>query len=1543
MFPRSFLKQNIYLMLTSKKFFIILFFLITSFFVAAQTVPPSNIQVAVLSPRGGEVWYQGNSYNIRWSVSNLPDGVDAYIKIYLVDAYHPNRVINLFSDETINPRETQEKTFFISENINPGTYRIRVALEIPGSRTYSAISERPFSIERKPDVNNFDVIVNLKNPYGYNYYSQQPSFMAGSVMRIEWYLYNFTAVQLNRLKLSIYLVDPFNIKTEIKNFQKSPSSVYYYDWRIPNDIRKDNYRIELVFDLDGMNIYGVSDTFFINSSNTSLPNNIQQILNFVQNGIPQDITEMNLSLMYSTVTVDKVIAGKVYPIKWNSTVNNAFVDIVLLNGQGMRIPIARNVYAGSGQYNWQVPFNIPLGRYEIAIFDSAVPSQRISYSYSDTNYNYNIDLISSNYAAFSRNFTYPSSTEIVFNTSTDVEIGEFIINTPYQLYGTNRYGPLIIDKIGFMYSNLSNSRLDPFYNFSLWKTVVRDGTTTKERIGSIVASKDYWNYITFSKLNLSASTNSSIILTLKARLKSDASINSIHRFSPAVINSRGGLLLRTTFVKDAFQTVKIVQRLMPSLRVDFPRNNNTFVDNGSSFNIPFVVENVPRGYYVIILKQELLTEKGPLSEFIVDVLYRNIGNNLRDNFVWSPVVLPVPDFLDYSVSEISDNYTSYIPTDINFRGYSGFSSSNYQMQALLFKVPDDLRQNNAESLATFLREVKSRISDSDIPIEYFISKGLEFITSSNKYNFTINSRDNRRIYLYPLVPRGQPVLNIGSTYTIRWISSNNIRHQKVRIFLEHLPQNDDYGSDFNRLFYITTTVNNGSYEWRITNNEIIRSGEKYRFLIFTPISIKENISNPFDFIVTNDIKKMIDLESAYGGFSNEFIISNPTQPPEPPISATPTLNWLGYNFQAVPATLWGETRYGQWSTSSEGLSQNEISYFHFRLLTPITSTSRFERLNPGDNFIMRTYLRIVEGTEAGLCGFVNTNGDGYCLTLGFGSGNNYTLSLYSNGDQNPSYLGPKLMPIEVAPNRLYILEIAFVGDLVMGRAMLNDQMTTYEKERNRPWVILSGVSKPSFGGIYTYNSKVKFYDFSITKINSIRDLINFNIIAPSLNSIWYKNATQTVRWSSPKLAEDELLEIALWGGYDRHRILVKQTSNDGTEDIFIPASLENGRYSLVFTLNGKSLRSNFVDYITSWESSEFIITSTPPSTTTPPSVSATPTLNWLGYNFQAVPATLWGETRYGMWNLVTSTTSTDTYLRQSDASYFHHRIFTSIPSTINTLSDSFIIRTKLRIIQGNEAGVCGFVNVNGDGYCLTLGGFGINNGNNYAFSLYADKDQNPSSLPPRPMFIELDRNVDYELEIAFVSDVVLGRVRTSGDIRDTNPWLILRGISKPSFAGIYTYKSQVEFYDFSITKINSIRDLINFNITTPISGTTWYKNATQTVRWSSSKLAEDELLEISLQDDSGSRIILVTSTPNDSNESILIPSDVRDGEYRLSFRLWGKVFNSSVDEYVYSWESSKFFVRSPSTLRFQFQQSQAANISDLIEIVDRILKYLKIK
>ncbi len=1185
MFPRSFLKQNIYLMLTSKKFFIILFFLITSFFVAAQTVPPSNIQVAVLSPRGGEVWYQGNSYNIRWSVSNLPDGVDAYIKIYLVDAYHPNRVINLFSDETINPRETQEKTFFISENINPGTYRIRVALEIPGSRTYSAISERPFSIERKPDVNNFDVIVNLKNPYGYNYYSQQPSFMAGSVMRIEWYLYNFTAVQLNRLKLSIYLVDPFNIKTEIKNFQKSPSSVYYYDWRIPNDIRKDNYRIELVFDLDGMNIYGVSDTFFINSSNTSLPNNIQQILNFVQNGIPQDITEMNLSLMYSTVTVDKVIAGKVYPIKWNSTVNNAFVDIVLLNGQGMRIPIARNVYAGSGQYNWQVPFNIPLGRYEIAIFDSAVPSQRISYSYSDTNYNYNIDLISSNYAAFSRNFTYPSSTEIVFNTSTDVEIGEFIINTPYQLYGTNRYGPLIIDKIGFMYSNLSNSRLDPFYNFSLWKTVVRDGTTTKERIGSIVASKDYWNYITFSKLNLSASTNSSIILTLKARLKSDASINSIHRFSPAVINSRGGLLLRTTFVKDAFQTVKIVQRLMPSLRVDFPRNNDTFVDNGSSFNIPFVVENVPRGYYVIILKQELLTEKGPLSEFIVDVLYRNIGNNLRDNFVWSPVVLPVPDFLDYSVSEISDNYTSYIPTDINFRGYSGFSSSNYQMQALLFKVPDDLRQNNAESLATFLREVKSRISDSDIPIEYFISKGLEFITSSNKYNFTINSRDNRRIYLYPLVPRGQPVLNIGSTYTIRWISSNNIRHQKVRIFLEHLPQNDDYGSDFNRLFYITTTVNNGSYEWRITNNEIIRSGEKYRFLIFTPISIKENISNPFDFIVTNDIKKMIDLESAYGGFSNEFIISNPTQPPEPPISATPTLNWLGYNFQAVPATIGRETRYGVWnlvrstSGSYSYLQQAESSDFHYRILAPLSSFN----ISENDSFIFRATVRDLSEKEAGICAFVDANGNGYCLGFGLGSGNKYAFLLYGNNDQNPGHTDS--IPIDFitttpSEDAEYYVDLVFIKDfnVILGRVLKNPPYEIgimYPTEKWTTLALPSNIS-PRFIGFYTYGRGPKFSYFNLERVSSYRDFNNWrywgiynwgNLLMPTGNTVWLSGTRQTVLWSLPYFSNMESLTIRLTQGEKIDYTLSSFTNNDGQENIVIPDDLPSGTYKLLIDLN----------------------------------------------------------------------------------------------------------------------------------------------------------------------------------------------------------------------------------------------------------------------------------------------------------------------------------------------------------------------------------------
>lgn len=1194
-------------------------------YVFSQAAFPS-ILVQVISPSGGETWYQGKTYTIKWQVYNLPQNLDAYIKIYLVEA-RTHRTIDIFPNENISPYSVSEKTFFVSDNISPGAYRIRVSLVVPGGRTYNSASLRPFSIEKKLDPNNFDVFLILNSPQSYYLKAGagESSFLAGRTMRINFHLYGFNLAQRNRLRGKIYLVDEFNLRTEIKDFSKFSSHIYYYDWRIPNDIRKGYYRIELALNLDGFEIFGVSDSIFINSQNSTLPDNIASLLRSIDNNPVEDIDLQFSSQTFFSPT--PMMTNKVYSLTLAapSDNSNALVDIIFSSDTGREYVIASKVYLGSNYYLWKVPENFPLDSGFILLVNSANPFRilkTIAY----------VQIQGSNYLIFSGDITYPSSTDANKASSEEINLGKFVISAP-------RHKNVTINSLTFNYSNLSNRDLNYFYNFSLWLEPEREKGELFQ-VGNVIPNIDYNRNIQFSNLNLNVASNTSVYLILKGRIRQTALVDTLHQFSPA--SFRASTLIQGKLGKS--QRVRIIDTsITPTVITPTPTPTTsdtvetTDKETPTSLPIPLSQQFSWKGlnFYAITSTFANVSSYGrwtietstlALGREISVLRQSDIGNVDRNlgylHFRAINVSSTYENINDYFVSAIvrfeqgreagvcgrmDRNGNGYCLT----LGWGGGNLANFSLYANNDQNPEYLGETNLPidiehnvDYVLILGFVGNKIIGSAFPkpsamdiANYWDSDQFysllnsvpKIVVTDNRYtngypgiytygsnviflNFYVDILNSSKVNKLASINITSPSASTyvrwlkNATYTVSWVSSGMLNTDNVSIIL--------FAADNSKAYFLkANTINDGAES--VFVNSLVSEGRYYLYVLS---SLKVNNMN----FAVSSLGVPILVTSSMPETTLQY--------------QRQTIRWGNYEFAIVPATIGDVTRYGQWSVNRindniQLLRQSQIDDFHYRILTPITSTLTTIR----NNIIISAQVKILDGKETGICGFIDDGGNGYCLTLGWADEDKYTFSLYSNDDQNPSHIGPVSRFIEIATNTDYFLKLIFVNDILIGEVS--------NLKSAGQFIFLKGVSMPSFAGLYTYGSNVEFKSFNYYRPNlPLSDFISISILDPNTSTIWYKNATQTVRWTSmSQLGRDELLELSLDPSDNSDRssiILANSTPNDYFEYVFIPESIPNGRYRLAIKLLAKVLNSDDYQPIYTFRSSEFIVTSTQTQTFT---------------------------------------------------------------------------------------------------------------------------------------------------------------------------------------------------------------------------------------------------------------------------------------------------------------------------------------------------------
>lgn len=147
-------------------------------------------------------------------------------------------------------------------------------------------------------------------------------------------------------------------------------------------------------------------------------------------------------------------------------------------------------------------------------------------------------------------------------------------------------------------------------------------------------------------------------------------------------------------------------------------------------------------------------------------------------------------------------------------------------------------------------------------------------------------------------------------------------------------------------------------------------------------------------------------------------------------TSTPTtLSFGGYNWTPLYVTFGSNyaNGYGNWIVDQEGMKQETASSLHYKIVARSMAAM--------SDYDVQAVVRFRSGSEIGLCGRMDDNGRGYCLTTAWGGSNTATLSIFKNADQDVNYMDVDGWPqVPISPNTDYILKLRFQGNMIYGKA-----------------------------------------------------------------------------------------------------------------------------------------------------------------------------------------------------------------------------------------------------------------------------------------------------------------------------------------------------------------------------------------------------------------------------------------------------------------------------------------------------------------------------
>lgn len=179
------------------------------------------------------------------------------------------------------------------------------------------------------------------------------------------------------------------------------------------------------------------------------------------------------------------------------------------------------------------------------------------------------------------------------------------------------------------------------------------------------------------------------------------------------------------------------------------------------------------------------------------------------------------------------------------------------------------------------------------------------------------------------------------------------------------------------------------------------------------------------------------------------------------VPISPIVSFAGYNWNPVYVSLGGDVKgFGNWRSEGGVLGQDRIGDLHYKIVAG--SISPFA---DGDVYAI---VRFSSGKEVGLCGRMDSDGNGYCFSTGWGGFDQVAISMMRNRDQNPVIVVPGMMQ-HISTDTDYVMKLRFEGAKISGKIF------PYGEPEPSAWAVtVSNTVYPAGRiGFYTYNSQIK--------------------------------------------------------------------------------------------------------------------------------------------------------------------------------------------------------------------------------------------------------------------------------------------------------------------------------------------------------------------------------------------------------------------------------------------------------------------------------------
>jgi hypothetical protein len=262
-----------------------------------------------------------------------------------------------------------------------------------------------------------------------------------------------------------------------------------------------------------------------------------------------------------------------------------------------------------------------------------------------------------------------------------------------------------------------------------------------------------------------------------------------------------------------------------------------------------------------------------------------------------------------------------------------------------------------------------------------------------------------------------------------------------------------------------------------------------------------------------------------------------------PISTS--IYWEGYTWVPILPLPDSTDDYGNWYVMNGFLNQDRQTGLHYRILA--------SSMTPQSDYEVKAIVNFQSGNEVGVCGRMDDNGNGYCLTTSWGGGDVYTLSIFGNNDQNPGYLPANAQPrLSIQPGIDYVFKIRFQGNQIFGKV--------YPVNSPEPgWMVQSTDSRYTRGkvGLYSYGSYPIFKSLSVDILATPTSQSSLRVISPNGGETFSRGSVLNVRWE-PGNATSSMVLLELRKANSPYVMINSGAPNTGSYSWTIPSTFAVG-------------------------------------------------------------------------------------------------------------------------------------------------------------------------------------------------------------------------------------------------------------------------------------------------------------------------------------------------------------------------------------------------